>query len=217
MGTSGQLPEIFLDFHAEKELRYGDYTLKNAHAQSLWSKFCATLDQYELLDVNKAKNFAENLDYVHDGLKSNDYFLHPLRIGATAGLASRSKSVLHCTVGLLHNVFEVTSVTQVEISNTFGNIASDAILKLTINRRLQSNYSYLNGYYTGLKNLPFNLGIIKVLDKIDNLYSLNSTADLTQKIRYIDEVKNYVIPLCNKVSPQLSDTLKSVLIQIESN
>lgn len=210
-----QLSDVLLDFDYEKKFRDKGNSLRISHAESLWNKFCGTLSQNDMVEVNKVRIFAENLDYTHIGLKSNEYFLHPLRVGAIAGLTSLSKSVLISTIGLLHNVYEVTSVSQSEISKSFGSYVNEAVFKLKINRGLQSNNSYLIEYYSEIKSLPFNLGMIKVVDKIDNLYSLDSTATLSQKSKYLDEIKNFVIPLCDSVSPHLSVTLRSIAAHLE--
>jgi len=89
-------------------------------------------------------------------------------------------------------------------------------LKLTINREFQLNNAYLEEYYSEINNLPFNLGMIKVLDKIDNLYTLESTATPVQKMKYMEEIRNFVVPLCDNVSPHLSETLKSIVLHLES-
>ena len=216
MDVNSQFSELFLDFESENRLRNGDFDLRDSHAKLLWSKFYRNLNKNEISEVTKVKLFAELLNYTHIGLESNEYFLHPSRVGALAGLASTQKRVIVSTVGLLHNVYEVTSVSQIEIVDNFGITINEAILKLTINRNLQLNNNYLEEYYSEIGNLPFNLGIIKVLDKIDNLYTLESTATPVQKIKYMEEIRNFVVPLCDNVSPHLSETLKSIVLHLES-
>ena len=170
MENSKQFSELFLDFNSEKKLRNNADGLKDYHAQSLWTKLCSTLSRNDISEISNVRFFAENLTYVHGELNSSEYFLHPLRVGALAGLLSPQEKVLGTTVGILHNVYEVTSVSQIDIMKNFGASVSDAVLKLTISRKLQSNNTYLKEYYSEINNLPFNLGMIKVLDKIDNLY-----------------------------------------------
>jgi (p)ppGpp synthase/HD superfamily hydrolase len=216
MEISEQFSELFLDFNSEKRLRNNADGLKVSHSQSLWTKFSSTLSKSDISEISNVKYFAENLTYVHIGLDSSEYFLHPLRVGALAGLSSPQKKVLNATVGLLHNVYEVTSVSQIDIMKNFSASVSDAVLKLTINRELQLNNAYLEEYYSEINNLPFNLGMIKVLDKIDNLYTLESTATPVQKMKYMEEIRNFVVPLCDNVSPHLSETLKSIVLHLES-
>jgi (p)ppGpp synthase/HD superfamily hydrolase len=215
MEISEHFSELFLDFNSEKKLRNNADGLKVSHAQSLWTKFSSTLSKNDVSEISKVRFFAENLTYVHIGLNSSEYFLHPLRVGALAGLSSPQNKVLNTTVGLLHNAYEVTSVSQIDIMKNFSASVSDAVLKLTIDRKLQSNNTYLKDYYSEINNLPFNLGMIKVLDKIDNLYTLESTATLTQKMKYLEEIRNFVVPLCDNVSPHLSVTLKSIVLHLE--
>ena len=215
MENSKQFSELFLDFNSEKKLRNNADGLKDYHAQSLWTKLCSTLSRNDISEISNVRFFAENLTYVHGELNSSEYFLHPLRVGALAGLLSPQEKVLGTTVGILHNVYEVTSVSQIDIMKNFGASVSDAVLKLTISRKLQSNNTYLKEYYSEINNLPFNLGMIKVLDKIDNLYILESTATPAQKMKYMEEIRNFVVPLCDNVSPHLSETLKSIVLHLE--
>ncbi len=185
--------------------------LKVSHAQSLWTKFSSSLNNNDISEISNVRFFAENLTYVHIGLDSSEYFLHPLRVGALAGFSSPQKKVLNATVGLLHNVYEVTSVSQIDIMKNFSASVNDAVLKLTINRELQSNNAYLEEYYSEINNLPFNLGMIKVLDKIDNLFLLDITATPDVKESYLHEVNEYLRPLCEKVAPKMSNTLNKII------
>jgi hypothetical protein len=58
--------------------------------------------------------------------------------------------------------------------------------------------------------------MIKVIDKIDNLYSLNITASKAEGVNYLSEAKNYVVPLCDFLCPQISETLIDILQKLDS-
>jgi hypothetical protein len=70
-------------------------------------------------------------------------------------------------------------------------------------------------YYEGIYNLPFNSGVVKVLDKLDNLYSLNETATPEIKENYLLEIDEYIVPLCKKVAPHILPTLSDTINKVK--
>ena len=210
ININNTLDELFLDFVFENSIRSHESDLRFHYVNELWEKLTKTLKNEEVIQVTSTREFAESIKYTHSGLSPSEYFLHPLRVGSVSGIANPAARVISSQIGLLHNVYEVTSVKSSEISKKFGNEVNYVISSLTINRKLQSNLTYLTDYYGVISNLPNKLGIVKVIDKLDNLFSLNSTANSEIKEKYLQEITNFVIPLCDFVSPHLSKLLKNV-------
>ena len=208
--TSNTLDELFLDFVFENSIRSPESDLRFHYVNNLWGKLTKTLSDKEVTQVTTTRKFAEAMKYTHSGLSPSEYFLHPLRVGSVSGIANPAARVISSQIGLLHNVYEVTSVKSSEISKKFGSEVNYVISSLTINRKHQSNLTYLTDYYGVISNLPNKLGIVKVIDKLDNLFSLNNTANSEIKEKYLQEITNFVIPLCDFVSPHLSKLLKNV-------
>ena len=211
INTINTLNELFLDFVFENSIRSPKSDLRFNYVNDLWEKLTKTLNKKELTQVTATRKFAEAVKYTHSGLSPSDYFLHPLRVGSVSGIANPAAKVISSQIGLLHNVYEVSSVKNSEISKKFGNEVNYVISSLTVNRKLQSNLTYLTDYYGIIADLPNKLGIVKVIDKLDNLFSLNNTADSETKEKYLQEITNFVIPLCDFVSPHLSKLLKNVV------
>ena len=208
--TNNTLNELFLDFVFENSIRSPESDLRFNYVNDLWEKLTKTLNNKEVTQVIATRKFAEAVKYTHSGLSPSDYFLHPLRVGSVSGIANPAARVISSQIGLLHNVYEVSSVKSSEISKKFGDEVDYVISSLTVNRKLQSNLTYLTDYYGVITSLPNKLGIVKVIDKLDNLFSLNNTANSEIKEKYLQEITNFVIPLCDFVSPHLSKLLKNV-------
>ena len=210
INTNNTLDELFLDFVFENSIRSPESDLRFHYVNELWEKLTKTLNNEEVIQVTSTKKFAESIKYTHSGLSPSEYFLHPLRVGSISGIANPAASVMSSQIGLLHNVYEVTSMKSIEISKKFGKEVDYVISSLTINRKLQSNLTYLTDYYGVIASLPYKLGIVKVIDKLDNLFTLNNTASGEIKEKYLQEITNFVIPLCDFVSPPLSKLLNNV-------
>jgi (p)ppGpp synthase/HD superfamily hydrolase len=176
-------------------------------------QFHASLLQ-QILRCDQAKevlDFAQNVGFQHDGMPSDEYLLHPIRVAALSGLFNREYINLSIQVGLLHNVYELAKIERSEIVYKYGNAVDSALSTLRIDRSKQRNNEYLQNYYTSIGNLPNNLGLVKVIDKLDNLYTLDSTSTKEMKKLYLREVKMFVVPLCNKVSPFLDSPLRELI------
>jgi len=202
--------DLFLDFSYEKTHRSTDYNLSFSHAQNLWQILLKSLTNAECVEAIKVRRLAENLKYKHAGLGSKEYFLHPLRVGSIAGVLNPEKNILNVQIGMLHNVFEVTDLQKPDVLKIVDGEVEKIIAGLTINRELQFDSGYLVDYYGIISSFPYKLGIIKVIDKIDNLFTLNATASSETKDRYLQEIENYVVPLCDLVSPQLSKLIRNI-------
>ena len=210
INTGSSLDELFLDFIFENTIRSPKSDLRFDYVDDLWKKLTKTLNHKEVTQVAATRQFAEAVNYTHSGLSGPEYFLHPLRVGSISGIANPAARVISSQIGLLHNVYEVSGVKNSEISKKFGNEVEFVISSLTVNRKLQSNLTYLTDYYGVITSLPSKLGIVKVVDKLDNLFSLNNTANSETKDNYLQEIVNFVFPLCDFVSPHLSKLLRNV-------
>jgi (p)ppGpp synthase/HD superfamily hydrolase len=201
------------DFLYERDVRAGDTSTKIKHSEMLWTKLCGALSFEETKEIEEVRVFAEELHYAHPGMDSKSYVLHPIRVASLSGLFSPQSKHLIAKIGLLHNVYEVGVVEPTTIIDDFGR-GMDLILKtLKVDRQKQSDVQYLSDYYKAIAQLPFGIGIVKVVDKIDNLYTLNLTATSETRLSYLTEIENFVIPLCKEVSPQLSTVLLNITKQ----
>ena len=213
MTSSGKM-SVLDDFLLQREVRAGDIINKSKHSEKLWINLCNNLSLNEVKEIEDTRRFAENLKYVHPGLDSKEYIIHPIRVGSLGGLFSSSNKVNIAKIGLLHNVYEVGVVEPITIIEKFGLGIDLALKTLKVDRVRQLNHDYLSSYYKAIEQLQGGIGIIKVVDKIDNLYTINQTASHGTRVNYLIEIEEFVVPLCEKVSPQLSPILLDIIRQV---
>jgi (p)ppGpp synthase/HD superfamily hydrolase len=202
---------IFGSFVCEQNIRNGDFESKSKHAEKLFKLFCNSIDVKEIDEINCVKTFSESIEYIHPGLNSKEYILHPIRVAALGGMLSKENRLNIARVGLLHNVYETSHITSDVIIREFGNEIHSVLEILTINRERQSDHYYLQDYYESIAQLQSGLGIVKVIDKIDNLFSLDFTATSFTRRSYLNEVNEFLIPLCDRVAPHLNSFLLSMI------
>jgi (p)ppGpp synthase/HD superfamily hydrolase len=202
------------DFLYQRQVRAGMLKHKVKHSEKLWAQLCNSLSGVEIKEIENARSFAENLEYVHPGLQSKEYIVHPMRVGCLGGLLSVNNKVNIAIIGLLHNVYEVGVVEPATIIDRFGSGVDFTLKTLKVDRARQLNYGYLLDYYNTVAELQGGMGIVKVVDKIDNLYTINLTADHATRLDYLAEIEEFVVPLCEKVAPQLTPILLDIIEQI---
>ena len=166
----------------------------------------------EALRVEKAYDFAKGIEYKHGGLSSGAYLAHPVRVACLALTLSTPPSVDAAELALLHNLFEVSDVTEKQVEAHFGAEIAAAIRILTVDRK-RTDPEYTKGYYAGIESaLPF-VGVVKALDKLDNLFLLYENPDPHIKKRYLDDIETYVIPLAEKVLPGVVNYMKALVVE----
>jgi len=207
--------DLFLKFEQEQYYRNSNYEIKASRAENLWQLLKQGLGKKVSLELDSVRNDVERIQFSHLGLDKSDYFLHVLRVASLAGILNNDFPVSSVKVGFLHNIYEVTSMETLKTVNQYGSQIEKIIVSLKIERDFQNDQKYLSKYYKNIRNLPENLGIIKILDKLDNLYTLNFAASPLVKVRYLDEVRNYVVPLCNDVAPQLLEVLNDTIDKVQ--
>lgn len=174
------------------------------HAFMLWSRALASLpDKKERARLTNAFSFAKEIKYHHGGLESNVYFLHPLRVAALAILISGTQDAEIGIVGILHNVLEVSDLSLNELRNTFGSRISNQIDVLTVDRNLQWDKVYKEHYYKKIINSHVSTHIVKILDKLDNLFLLGLNPDASLRERYLAEIENFILPMTMTSQPNL--------------
>ena len=132
-----------------------------------------------------------------------EYLSHPLRIATMLMNFLENFNEEQINLALLHNIYEVSNVNKKIISNKFGIKMAEDIEILTVRRELQWNIEYKKAYYKKIYNACLNVGQIKSLDKFDNIFTICLNPDDEIRIKYIDEIKQFVLPLVKKTLPIL--------------
>ena len=200
------------DFEIERQRRILGLIEPDPHALLLWARALAALpDEAERFRLEDAFGFAKEIKYHHVGLKSEIYFSHPLRVSALATLYSGTHNAGIGVLALLHNVLEVSNVSLENLSVSFGNCISDQIKILTVDRDVQWDKSYKVGYYNKLMQAPHSARVVKIFDKLDNLFLLGLNPEASVREKYLAEIEEFVLPMTEASLPSLTDYMHGLV------
>jgi (p)ppGpp synthase/HD superfamily hydrolase len=145
------------------------------------------------------------------GLTSDIYFSHPLRVSALTTLISGTQDASIGVIALLHNVLEVSDVSVDILSEIFGAEVSNQIEALTVDRDVQWDRTYKEGYYSKLMACPFSARVVKIVDKLDNLFVLGLNSDASVRKKYLAEIEDFVLPMAETTLPRLITYMRDLV------
>lgn len=199
-----QYLDILASIHVERLKRLKALDCPDFDSLDLWTRANKSLkgkDQQPLL--SSAYDFAKSINYHHVGLDSQIYFAHPVRVSALATLISRTASAEVGIIGLLHNIFEVTDISVSTLDQHFDPTFGEQILALTVDRSLQWDEEYKKEYYARLNTFYHNACVVKIIDKLDNLFVLGLNPSDSIREMYLHEIETYIYPMVKKFLPDL--------------
>jgi len=206
------LSNILDDIGLERRRRLLGLLEPDPHALVLWSRAMAALpDDAERDRLAHAFRFAKEIKYRHVGLTSDIYFSHPLRVAALAILISGAQDAGTGVLAVLHNVLEVSDVSVDTLSEIFGRGISDQIETLTVDRDVQWDKTYKAGYYGKLMEGPLSARVVKIVDKLDNLFVLGLNPDASVREKYLAEIEDFVLPMTEASLPSLTAYMRKLV------
>ncbi|MFL0162046.1 hypothetical protein [Aquirufa salirivi] len=216
MLTCGFLEEIEIEIG--KRLNALENPENERFSENLWNSGLEDLSFDDQQYLKKVLSFASSLDYHHAGLTPKAYLAHPIRVaGMTLLLSQKFEQKTLGAISLLHNALEVSSISHEELKSEVGQVVADSIKILTVERDLQENATYLNNYYGAISSTSHSLSIVKIIDKLDNLFILGLNSDDAVRERYLNEIENYVLPLVSKSLPQLTVYMENLVAYNKKN
>jgi guanosine-3',5'-bis(diphosphate) 3'-pyrophosphohydrolase len=185
----------------EREQRLIGLKKVDTRAEYLWKEALNTVSIEEKNELINAYDYANKIIYDHPGLSSQIYFTHPLRVASYAVLLSEGNVVEAGIIGLLHNVLEVSSISPDKIEHQFGKNISHMISTLTVDRNLQWDIYYKKEYYSSINRLNISARKVKIIDKLDNLFTLGLNPEVEVRLKYLNEIKTYIVPMVKRDLP----------------
>jgi len=162
---------------------------------SLETESIRKLGRVEDIFLNTLK-LVKTIEYRHVGLSSEQYILHPIRVASLALEYVEEPTERLLRACLLHNVQEVGVMSE-WLNQELIDI-KDELDILTIDRSQSCNPRYLDKYYAGISSVDICRSV-KVLDKLDNIYMICSNPDEQRRIRYLEEIRHYIVPLAEEI------------------
>lgn len=216
MLTYGFLEDIEIEI--SKRLLALENPESEKFSESLWELGMNEISIDDQEQLRKVFSFAASIEYHHVGLSPKAYLAHPTRVaGMTLFLSPNSKKKLLGTIALLHNVLEVSSVSFNQLKEETGHDVAESIQILTVSRDFQENTDYLNKYYKSIELTPHSLSVVKIIDKLDNLFILGLNPDEEVRKRYLNEISNYILPLVKQFLPQLANYFENLVLFNQAN
>ena len=156
--------------------------------------------------VVNALAFAASVEYSHKGLSSEAYLNHPIRV-ATMVLEETSPTDIQAVIiGLIHNVLEVSCVNKKTLQSIFGQAIVSAVQSLTVDRnRLDDRYK--QDYYDHLNRGARSARIVKILDKLDNVFMICFNPNESVRLAYLDEIERWVQPMARIDLPGVAELM----------
>lgn len=152
-------------------------------------------------------DFAFGIDYKHVGLSSPTYLMHPLRVAILNLESVEFPSKDGFVLALFHNILEVSTLTLPRLKELFGKTIAESIETLTVDRTRQWDWSYKQSYYNGILQSEDSVGQVKIVDKLDNLYTLFLNPDAQIRDKYLAEVERWIIPMAEQLLPAVVNLL----------
>lgn len=151
------------------------------------------------------------MEYQHAGLSSASYLAHPLRVTEMILTMVPEAPAETLIIAMLHNVLEVGQVSEAELEQRFGTDVLQALKDLTVDRDQQWDASYKRDYYQRLTDGDAGARIVKVMDKLDNMFLLGLNPDDEIRRRYLEEIETYILPMARQDIPSLVQYLTNLI------
>jgi (p)ppGpp synthase/HD superfamily hydrolase len=200
--------KIFEDFEMERSKKMTSLCSDSSYSEADFVTILNAFNRKEP-EINKALNYAKTLDFSKNHLKSS-YLSHPLRLASFLVQIYPDINSDYIVIALLHNVPETTEITSGEITKIFGDTVGSGIETLVVNRKAKFS-TIQESYYNELFAKGTSLILVKLIDKIDNLFVLCLNPDDVVRKEYIEEIKEKLLPFAYKYNANLGQYLDSLL------
>jgi (p)ppGpp synthase/HD superfamily hydrolase len=105
---------------------------------------------------------------------------------------------------LIHNGLEKNIISLETLRSRYSQWIYSSITTLTLDRSKEYDSDYIKKYYNELQETDKYLQMLKVFDKFDNIYSLCLNPNDEIRIKYLKEIKVYIVPIIDQHASMLS-------------
>jgi len=162
-----------------------------------------------ILNIRTFAKKIEKQEYSHGKLSKVQYMAHPYRVAHSLVEQFPSIDESYIKLALCHNIIEVSGITE-DLSEYLGKELVKYVTILTVDRDRQWESHYKNLYYQEIGKNKITR-VIKIFDKLDNLFILSENKDSKIKTMYLEEIENYLMPFIKLDTPNLEDCFKSLI------
>lgn len=165
------------------------------------------LSSEQSLAVIDALKYASSIEYHHKGLSSRAYLEHPIRVATFVLEEASPLDADTVVIALIHNLLEVSDVSASDLTAEFGETIAHAVESLTVDRTRMDEL-YKPAYYAQLRQGSPSARIVKILDKLDNIFMICFNPDAEVRRSYLDEIARWVQPMADTDLPSVAEFLR---------
>ena len=173
-----------------------------------FSEFASEKDQKKIHDFYR---LLLKFEYSHPGLDKLAYMAHPIRVARLYISYCENFCIETLKLALAHNLLELTGLHEKDLSQDSLKPISHMIKKLTVDRSRQWDWDYKINYYEQI-SVSSEMSVVKVLDKLDNLYLLSNNPNRKIKLLYLNEIEKFIMPLVSTFVPKLESIISDLVI-----
>ncbi len=199
--------EIAKERHEKAVSMSRPYT-RDAVAES--ALLTGNLSEKDRSNIENALNYLRHSNFI--GREAN-YMAHAVRVALYFKKFGKGRAD-GISLGLLHNIYEVTDKARAEVIERFGQWISDACEGLVVDREKQkSEPDFTAKYYARLAVCDTEVRQIKIFDKLDNILVLflNPSADVRKN--YLAEIQEHLLPMVRRDLPKLEEIFQQLLAE----
>lgn len=201
---------IFKNIDAERAEKMTSLCSDSSYTEKQFLELL-TLHNRKEKNILDALNYAKNLNFSKNHLKSS-YLSHPLRLASYLIKIIPDIHSDYIVIALLHNVPETTEITVEELKNNFNETISSGIDTLVIDRTAHFP-TIQKSYYKAIFSKGTSLIMVKLIDKIDNLFVLGLNPDDGVRTNYIQEIREELLPFASNFNLSLGKYLDELLTE----
>ena len=184
-----------LSIDRERRVRFDDLLNNGRNAKARFFREAKSrISKKDYKSVKEITLFIQSLNYNHPGLTKEAYLAHPLRVGKLCLGLVKPLDMKLITLGLIHNVIEVTDCPLKELTERFGTEIVSELSILTIDRN-QTSECYFNNYYQRIYESDRHVRLTKAIDKLDNMFMLCLNSNVDVRSKYLNEIRTYILPI----------------------
>ena len=195
--------QLFKTIAEERKQRLQSRLSPDPVAWTLWERALINCNSNSRQRLTGMYLLASEIKYSHDSISSEVYFAHPLRVAALSYIYSNDTDA--AIVGLLHNVFEVCADDISFLQKKVEPKILTQIESLNVDRTSQWDDGYNHNYFRRLNEGPCSAGLVKIFDKLDNLFVLGLNPDEKIRQMYTAHFERYILPMIRVLTPDLVD------------
>ena len=148
-----------------------------------------------LEDSSDIEAFAVGIEaqkYHHGKLSNAQYMAHPYRVAQRIIEQYPGVDKTYIKLALCHNIKEVAGIDE-DLFNQLGPELVEYVDTLTVDRQIEWDQDYKRAYYLKISEKKITR-IVKIFDKLDNLFVLSENSDKNIKLMYLAEIEEHLMP-----------------------